>query len=127
MIAKSTECSTAQGCTVERDLKTASAKGEKALGQEIMSLETLALKRDPLSDDDVLRAASTANELAELVKARVRWHLRCEICSSSRLARRRGEPLACSNNKNSEILNFRIRFRISKPFKTRIFNVFLKI
>ena len=33
-----------------------------------MSLETLALKGDPLSDDDVLKAASTANELTELVK-----------------------------------------------------------
>ena len=32
------------------------------------SLEMLALKRDPLSDDHVLRTASTANELAELVK-----------------------------------------------------------
>ena len=43
------------------------SKWEK-LDQELMSLETLALKGDPLSGDDVLRAASTANELAELVK-----------------------------------------------------------
>ena len=67
VIAKSMECSTTQGCTVERDLKTAFVKGKK-LDQELMSLETLALKSDPLSDDNVLRAASTASDLAELVK-----------------------------------------------------------
>ena len=66
-IAKSMECSTTQGCTIERDLKTALVRGEK-LDQELMSLEPVALKSDPLSDDDVLRAASTANGLAELVK-----------------------------------------------------------
>ena len=53
VVAKPMECSTTQGCTVERDLKTALVKGEK-LDQELMSLETLALKGDPLSDDDVL-------------------------------------------------------------------------
>ena len=59
-----------------------------------MSLETLALKGDPLNDDDVLRAASKANELAELVKdARA-------LASALRLFK-----LACSN---SDILTFRI-------------------
>ena len=67
VIAKPMECSTTQGCTVERDLKIAFVERER-LDEELMSLETLALKGDPLSDDDVLRPASTANELAELVK-----------------------------------------------------------
>ena len=60
-------CSTTQGCTVERDLTTALVKKEK-LDQELMSLEKLALISGPLSDADVLGAASTANELVELVK-----------------------------------------------------------
>ena len=68
VIAKSMECSTTQGCRVERDLKTALVKGAK-LDQELMSLETLALKGDPLSDDDVLRTASTANELVKDARA----------------------------------------------------------
>ena len=62
MIADPMWCSTTSGCA----LKSVFAKGEK-LDQELMSLETLALFGDPLNDDDVLRAASKANELTELV------------------------------------------------------------
>ena len=94
VIAKYMECSTTQG---------------EKLDQELMSLEMLALKCDPLSDENVLRAASTANELAELVEdARA---LASALRNLFKLKMgTQAWPLACrNNNKNSEILNFGIQ------------------
>ena len=49
VIAKSLDCSTTQGCTVQRDLHTALVKLEK-LDLVHTALETLAWKGDPLRE-----------------------------------------------------------------------------
>ena len=62
VVAKPIECSTTQG--------HGRARPQRKLDQELMSLEALVLKGDPLSDDDVLRAASTADDFGRVGEGR---------------------------------------------------------